>query len=249
MVLPSVISEPSPIDPLVLLPLPNTLPSSPISDLDPLLSALEAHLSPSSTNDPNVTKLPIPVLTALMRQITRRSQVLLNAARVGAAEAREELDGVDGDLRGVEYERERVKEEIDRCMEYAPAYEELDLPDIESFLASADESVLSSLPPKDDEGYEHAVTIARLENELNEITKREAHLAQLTKDRDALIRAKKEIKIKFDAVDVHLTGFGRSANAVAAKLKDVAEIAGSTAVASSTPAPSPAPAMAPSLSS
>lgn len=34
-------------------------------------------------------------------------------------------------------------------------------------------------------------------------------MAQLTKDRDAYIRAKKEIKIKTDAVDVHLAGFAR----------------------------------------
>ncbi len=54
-----------------------------------------------------------------MRQITRRAQVLLNVARVGAAEAREGLDKVDVDLRGVEYERDRVREEIERCEDYA----------------------------------------------------------------------------------------------------------------------------------
>lgn len=83
---------------------------------------------------------------------------------------------------------------------------------------------LSYIAPKDDEGYEHALTILRLEHELEEILKyvsvmisslfnldlflifilicrREAQVAQLTKDRDAYIRAKKEIKIKTDAVD------------------------------------------------
>lgn len=91
---------------------------------------------------------------------------------------------------------------------------------------------LSYIAPKDDEGYEHALTILRLEHELEEILKyvsvmisslfnldlflifilicrREAQVAQLTKDRDAYIRAKKEIKIKTDAVDVHLAGFAR----------------------------------------
>lgn len=85
--------------------------------------------------------------------------------------------------------------------------------------------------PKDDEGYEYALTILQLEHELEEILKyvfdhnpssfsidplfwfllcrREAQVAQLTKDRDAYIRAKKEIKIKTDAVDVHLAGFAR----------------------------------------
>lgn len=92
---------------------------------------------------------------------------------------------------------------------------------------------ISFVAPKNDEGYEHALTILRLEHELEEILKyasimdhiflqcwplsnfyflfcrREAQVAQLTKDRDAYIRAKKEIKIKTDAVDVHLAGFAR----------------------------------------
>ncbi len=113
MVLPLTISEASPLDPLLLLPLPERLPPSPLPSLDPLLLALEPHLSPSDT-----PKLPMTVLTAHMRQITRRSQVLLNAARIGAAEAREGLDGIHVDLRGVEYERDRVREEIERCEDY-----------------------------------------------------------------------------------------------------------------------------------
>lgn len=116
MVIPSTISEVSPLDPLLLLPLPKRLPPSPLPDLDPLMLALEPHLSTSSSSNP---KLPIIVLTAHMRQVTRRAQVLLNAARVGAAEARNELDRVDVELRGVEYERERVREEIERCEDYA----------------------------------------------------------------------------------------------------------------------------------
>jgi THO complex subunit 5 len=54
-----------------------------------------------------------------MRQVMRSGQVLLNAARHGAAEAREGLDRVDVELRGVEYERERVREEIALCGDYA----------------------------------------------------------------------------------------------------------------------------------
>jgi uncharacterized protein (DUF3084 family) len=38
---------------------------------------------------------------------------------VGAAEAREQLDNVDVELRGVEYERNRVREEMDKCEEYS----------------------------------------------------------------------------------------------------------------------------------
>ncbi|WRT70158.1 uncharacterized protein IL334_007152 [Kwoniella shivajii] len=230
MVLPKTICPPSPLDPLLLLPIPTTLPSSPIGDLDPLLSSLQSHLDSSSDSH-----IPITALTSTIRQITRKSQILLNAARAGAAQARDELDKVDEELRGVEYERARVGDEILRCSEYAPAYEEMDLPSPEDFLAQADESVLKTLPSKDSEDYEHELTIARLEQELKEIEKREVQVAQLTKDRDILIRTKKEIKLRFDAVDIHLGGFARSANAVASKLKDVAELPTSAPVIAGSP--------------
>lgn len=115
MVLPSVIHEVSLLDPLLLLPLSEHLPPSPLSDLPPLLSALEQHLDPS----PSSSKIPLQVLSAQMRQIMRRSQVLLNASRAGAGKAREGLDQRDVHLRGMEYERDRVREEIERCEDYA----------------------------------------------------------------------------------------------------------------------------------
>lgn len=94
--------------------------------------------------------------------------MLLNAARLGAAEAREELDGVDVKLREVEYERNRVREETQRCMDYESvgifwcfgmagkvradlmvffrsAHEPIDLPNVETFIASVDQSVLDTL--------------------------------------------------------------------------------------------------------
>lgn len=65
-------------------------------------------------------------------------------------------------------------------------------------------------------------------------------VAQLTKDRDGLIKAKKEIKARFDAVDVYLTDFAKvrllskfdltthhhhqTTNAVSSKVKDVSKV-------------------------
>ncbi|KIR34059.1 hypothetical protein I352_03292 [Cryptococcus deuterogattii MMRL2647] len=250
MAIPHTIQEQHPADPLLLLPIPEKLPPSPLPALPSLISAFDPYIdaSKASSSSPEDESIALPVLTSSMRQITRNAQVLLNAARLSAAEAREELDGVDVKLREVEYERNRVREETQRCMDYESvelfllcfgmvgkvqtdrivfsrsAHEPIDLPDVETFLASVDQSVLDTLSPKDDEGYEYALTILQLEHELEEILKREAQVAQLTKDRDAYIRAKKEIKIKTDAVDVHLAGFARTANAVGSKVKDVAEV-------------------------
>ena len=127
--LPPTIADASPLDPLLLLPLPKNLPPSLPPDLDPLLAAL---------NDPTSPVNSVTLLTAQMRQITRRGHVLLNAARVGASEARAELDKVDVDLRGVEYELNRVREEIEKCEGYewvqlssgadhSPMYKEMNL--------------------------------------------------------------------------------------------------------------------------
>lgn len=116
MVVPLTIGESTPLDPSIILPIPSKLPSNPSTALETLYASIEAQLDPSL---PSSSKLPIPVITAQMRQITRNSQILVNAARHGAAEAREALDRVDVDLRGVEYERVRVRDEISRCAEYA----------------------------------------------------------------------------------------------------------------------------------
>ncbi|ADV24039.1 hypothetical protein I315_04119 [Cryptococcus gattii Ru294] len=215
MAIPHTIQEQHPADSLLLLPIPEKLPPSPLPALPSLISAFDPYIdaSKASSSSPEDESIALPVLTSSMRQITRNAQVLLNAARLGAAEAREELDGVDVKLREVEYERNRVREETQRCMDYESAHEPIDLPNVETFIASVDQT------PKDDEGYEYALTILQLEHELEEILKREAQVAQLTKDRDAYIRAKKEIKIKTDAVDVHLAGFARTANAHYSKSK------------------------------
>ncbi|WVQ84658.1 hypothetical protein IAT38_006813 [Cryptococcus sp. DSM 104549] len=219
MGVPAVITEQPTADTLLLYPVPSTLPVSPLPSLPPLVNALEAHLQQA----PNAEQVPLPVLTTAMRQVTRTTHVLMNAARAGVAEAREELDGVDVELREVEYERMKIREELERCSGYIPAYEAMDLVGAETFLASAEQSVLDALPPKDDEGYEYALLVLRLEHELKEITDREARISELTKDRDALIRAKKEIKFKSDANDVHLSGFLKTAGAVAKKLVNVTE--------------------------
>lgn len=110
------IDEQSNLDPSLILPIPSKLPNDPSLSLEMLSAAIESQLDPSL---PSSSKLPIPVITAQMRQITRNSQILMNAARAGAAEARAELDRVDVGLRGVEYERVRVRDEISRCAEYA----------------------------------------------------------------------------------------------------------------------------------
>jgi len=116
MVLPTEIHEASSLDPLLLLPLPASLPPNPTPAIQPLLQSLEAHLNTASSSSSK--SLPIQLITAQLRQVTRNSQILLNAARVGAAEARSRLEEVDVGLRGVEYERARVKEEIEKCLDY-----------------------------------------------------------------------------------------------------------------------------------
>ena len=70
MTLPASVAEPSTLDPLLLLPLPENLPPSPLPDLDPLLNALEAKLAEPQSSAEGMT-----LLTAHMRQVTRRAQV------------------------------------------------------------------------------------------------------------------------------------------------------------------------------
>ncbi|ORY33372.1 hypothetical protein BCR39DRAFT_519489 [Naematelia encephala] len=209
MALPSSIGPPAANDPLVVLPLPAQLPSPYPPDFDPLLDALQSYIA-----NPSQCPIPVQVLTSQMRQLTRRSHVLLNAARVGTSDARAELDELDVDLRTVEYERDRVATAIDRCENYIPSYHQLNI------VFSEEAGDL------DDSGSDsHVRIISQLEQELADIERREAILAQLIKDRDALVKAKKEIKLKFDAADVHLTNYAKSTSAVGSKLRDVGDVA------------------------
>lgn len=111
--LPRTVAEVSPLDPLLLLPLPHDLPTPPELALDQVLADIAAQLN--QLNHPS----DITLLTSRMRMLTRHAQVLLNSARVGAAEARERLDTVDVSLKGVEYEHDRVRDEIAKCLRYS----------------------------------------------------------------------------------------------------------------------------------
>nr|ODN91739.1 hypothetical protein L203_00990 [Cryptococcus depauperatus CBS 7841] len=225
MAIPSVIQDQDPADPLLLLPIPEQLPFSPVSGLPAIVSAIDAYLTDAVSSD-----VPsMPVIASVIRQATRNAQSLLNAARAGAAEAREELDQVDVRLREVEYERDRVRKETEK-----PIHSAMDSPSVETFFEKVEPSMIEQLSPTH-EDHQQTLTITRLEHELEEILKREAQAAQLTKDRDAYIRAKKEIKMKTDAVDVHLGNFAKTANAVGSKVKDVAEVHAPTVSVSSGP--------------
>lgn len=116
MVVPLHIGDPSPLDPSLVLPIPSKLPSDPTQALEILSKAIEAQLDPSI---PSSSRIPIQVITAQIRSLHRDAQILLNAARSGTAVERARLDGVDVDLRTIEYERDRVRDEINRCAEYA----------------------------------------------------------------------------------------------------------------------------------
>jgi hypothetical protein len=116
MVVPHDIAPQDLLDPLLLLPVPEKLPRDSLQSLESVLAALESHLEPSSSQD--ATTIDLTVLTAQMRQITRNAYVSLNAGRAKASEARRELDEKDTGLRGVEYERARIRGEIDFCGQY-----------------------------------------------------------------------------------------------------------------------------------
>jgi hypothetical protein len=116
MVVPHDIGPTDPLDPLLLPSALGKLPSTDPRALDTILAALESHLDPSSSTQ-DATIEPT-LLTAQMRLITRNAYASLNAARTKAAKARQVLDKQDTVLRGVEYERARIREEIELCDEY-----------------------------------------------------------------------------------------------------------------------------------
>jgi hypothetical protein len=77
--------------------------------------------------------------------------------------------------------------------------------------------------PKEDESFEYALTIARLEQELQEIENREKQVELLSKQQDGLIKSKKEIKHKFDAIDTYLSDFAKVIGGIQVVLRSLAD--------------------------
>lgn len=140
MVLPRVI-DPSPHDPLLLRPLPSSLPSDPSALVSELSSQLHAFIDAEGDVDP----ILLNTLSAGVRHATRSAQSTVNAGRVHSAEARTELDAADADLRAVMYELGKVREAIAECDAYEPEYERLELVSEDEFLASVEQDVLAGL--------------------------------------------------------------------------------------------------------
>lgn len=140
MVLPRII-DPSPHDPLLLRPLPSSLPSDPSALVAELSSQLHAFIDSEGDVDPVL----LNTLSAGVRHATRSAQTTVNAGRVHSAEARTELDAADAELRAVMYELGKVREAIAECDAYVPEYEKLDLIPESEFLESVDQEALAGL--------------------------------------------------------------------------------------------------------
>lgn len=140
MVLPRTI-DPSPHDPLLLRPLPPSLPSDPSALVSELASQLHTFIDAEGDVDP----ILLNTLSAGVRHATRSAQTTVNAGRVHSAEARAGLDAADAELRAVMYELGKVREAIAECDAYVPEYEKLDLVPEDDFLASVEQEVLAGL--------------------------------------------------------------------------------------------------------
>lgn len=46
----------------------------------------------------------------------------------------------------------------------------------------------------------------------------------MTKERDSLVRARREVRAKFDAVDVWLADYAKTTNAMGSKIRDVTKV-------------------------
>ncbi|BEI86906.1 hypothetical protein CcaverHIS002_0702520 [Cutaneotrichosporon cavernicola] len=218
MPLPRTIAEPYAHDALVFLPVSDPVPRSPAADVPLLAAALEAHLAGSNT--------PLPAITGSMRTAQRNAQATQNASRLGAARARVGLDEADVQLRTAEYELARVREEMAVCRAYEPMYETICMASENDFLASADPEVLAMLPPETDAmGRKYAILLGRLEAELVHVQAQESQVAEMSAQRDALVRSRREIVKKAEAVDALLSDYSKTTTAMASKIRDVVRAA------------------------
>lgn len=74
--------------------------------------------------------------------------------------------------------------------------------------------------PESSDARKYAVLLARLEAELAHVISQESHVAGLTKERDSLLRQRREVTKKFEAVDVWLGDYAKVSQDVGAWLTD-----------------------------
>lgn len=216
MGLPRSIGPASATHPLVLLPLPPSVPA----DATPLATSLAASLHAyvdAGAADP----LALNALAAGMRHATRSAQICVNAARAGSSGARAQLDDADAALQAARYELGKVRAAAHECDAYVPQYTGLDIEGIAErgeHGGSGEEEVEAEL------SRDHARVMALLEGELAAVIEREQLLAELTRERDALVRARREVRARSDAVDVWLADYAKTTNAMASKIRDVTKV-------------------------
>ncbi|CAK9782391.1 unnamed protein product [Cutaneotrichosporon oleaginosum] len=219
MPLPKTIAEPYEHDALVLLPVSDPLPASPAAQVSALASALEEHLSGNDAP-------PLVPITGSMRTAQRNAQSMQNASRLGAAQARVQLNEADVGLQTAEYELARVREEMAVCRAYEPMYETIPMQSETDFIASASVDSLANLPSDDDPmARKYGILLARLEAELGFVQAQEKRIAELTAQRDELVRSRREIAKKADAVDVLLADYSKTSAAMASKIREVVRAA------------------------
>ncbi|KLT39181.1 hypothetical protein CC85DRAFT_251569 [Cutaneotrichosporon oleaginosum] len=199
MPLPKTIAEPYEHDALVLLPVSDPLPASPAAQVSALASALEEHLSGNDAP-------PLVPITGSMRTAQRNAQSMQNASRLGAAQARVQLNEADVGLQTAEYELARVREEMAVCRAYEPMYETIPMQSETDFIASAS---LTTASDDDPMARKYGILLARLEAELGFVQAQEKRIAELTAQRDELVRSRREIAKKADAVDVLLADYSK----------------------------------------
>jgi hypothetical protein len=100
-------------------------------------------------------------------------------------------------------------------------YETIPMPSEGDFLAAANPDVLANLreltfdpqltPATDSDpvGRKYAILLARLEAELAHIQAQEARVAELTAQRDGLVRSRREVMKKAETVDVLLADYSK----------------------------------------
>lgn len=110
--------------------------------------------------------------------------------------------------------------EVLAALRKSPQLAQRATPHSASYLAQPSPVLFSRAPltaaPEGSDARKYALIIARLEAELATIIAQESRVAELTKERDALLRSRREVTQKFESVDVLLGDYAKVSSSVVA---------------------------------
>ncbi|KAG8936244.1 hypothetical protein FRC03_004979 [Tulasnella sp. 419] len=167
----------------------------PSEDVEPILEALRQMAVPGKILDETIP-IQAGALFARLKAINRASTAAARLRKQHTAEARHAISQTHLGLQNLMYERRHLEREIEKCRQFASAYQDIPIHPLDEFRELAPDTYQTPEILAD----EHQLMLNRLEFELSERKRLEEERKTLMAARDKVLKESKEYQNQIDAL-------------------------------------------------